>query len=60
MTTSWVKFPMVECPYCEKEFQVDDYYDIETGSTFHCLHCEKEIEVYEIDTVIEARIGCLK
>ena len=45
--------PMVECPHCEKEFQLDDYYDYETGQSFECNKCEMEIHVVGKDIIIE-------
>ena len=53
MTTTWCSMPMVECPHCEEEFQLDDYYDYETGQSFKCNKCEMEIHVVGKDTITE-------
>lgn len=52
---SYVTFPMVTCPHCDKEFQMDDYYDIKSGDTRICHLCEKEIHVSEVEQVLTAR-----
>lgn len=58
--STWVRFPMVECPACEKEFQVDEAYDLLPGSIIECSHCKAEIHIWELDTVTEARISLVK
>lgn len=50
-------FPIVTCPHCQKEFQVDDYYDLGVGDSFHCVHCEEEIHIHFVDTIIECQLG---
>jgi len=50
----WCRFPMIECPHCGKETQIDDYYDYKSGDTFECPECEKEIYVAEIDWELAA------
>jgi len=57
MTTIWSAMPMVTCPHCKKEFQVDDYYNLHTGDSFECNHCEKEIYIHSLDTIIECNLG---
>ena len=52
----WQDFPMIICPHCNKEFQVDDYYDFRSGSCFYCHRCEKEIHVWATDTVLSGDI----
>lgn len=47
------EFPVVECPHCNKEFQVDDYYEMGEGDEFDCRHCEKTIYVKYAETVIQ-------
>ncbi len=56
--STWVRFPMIECPACKKEFQVDEAFnDLTPEIIIFCLHCEVEIHVLELNTVIEARIS---
>ena len=49
--------PIVCCPHCEAEQQLDDYYDLQAGSSFECQHCQKEIHVLSTDTVFYARLS---
>ncbi len=61
--STWVRFPMVECPACEKEFRVDEAveeYYLLSGSIIECSHCEAGIHIWELDTVTEARISLVK
>ncbi|HEB32969.1 MAG TPA: hypothetical protein ENI15_19160 [Spirochaetes bacterium] len=53
---SWQDFPMIVCPHCLKEFQMDDYYDLSAGSTFYCGACDKEIHVWAVDTTLSGDI----
>ena len=53
---AWQDFPMITCPHCDKEFQVDDYYDFSSGDSFYCNHCEKEIFIWETDTTLSGDI----
>jgi hypothetical protein len=52
-----VRMPMVECPHCEREFQVDDYCDFISGHIFPCPNCEKTIYICATDLVWGADIG---
>jgi hypothetical protein len=45
------------CPHCEKEFQVDDYYDLKVDDSFECNYCEKEIYIYDLETVMECQLS---
>ena len=53
---AWQDFPMITCPHCGKEFQVDDYWDVCAGSTLDCPKCEKEIYVWAVDTILSGDI----
>ena len=53
---SWQDFPMITCPHCGKEFQVDDYYNFSTGDSFDCGKCEKEIFIWATDTTLSGDI----
>jgi hypothetical protein len=53
----WSSFPVVTCPHCEKEFQVDDYYDLKSGDSFDCNHCEKEIHIRQVDIIMECQLS---
>lgn len=55
--SKWVSFPMIHCPKCGKEFQVEEYYFLDKDSSIECQYCEVEIFILELDTVIQARIG---
>lgn len=57
MDYTWSDMPMVRCPHCEKEFQLDDYWDYFTGDTFDCVKCEKEIHILEMETILSFRLG---
>jgi hypothetical protein len=48
---------MVTCPYCNQEFQVDDYYNMAVDDSFECLHCEKEIYILSLDTIMECELA---
>lgn len=60
MFTFWSDAPMVTCPHCRKEFQLDDYYNLQTGDSFDCDKCEKEIFILERDTTISFKLGTEK
>lgn len=53
----WSTMPMVTCPHCEKEFQVDDYCFKQSGDTLYCQHCKKTIHILEMETVMSVRLG---
>lgn len=57
MPTTYARLPIAECPYCEHEFQWDDYYDVKAGEEHECPLCRHSIHVLSVDTVIEARLG---
>ena len=52
MSDHWTELPMMLCPHCKEESQIDDYYDIKVGSTINCPKCEAEVEVLDTDTVL--------
>lgn len=49
---SWQTLPMVTCPHCGRQIQVNDYYDLSSGDSFTCAKCEKEIFIWGRDTVV--------
>lgn len=49
---AWQNFPMVTCPHCGEEFQMDDYYDLSSGDSFYCGRCEEEIFIWATDTTL--------
>lgn len=59
MKTTFVSFPMVECPRCGKEFQWDDYYDVEDDDERECPLCNGMIRVTNVDTSITATLVSL-
>lgn len=50
---SWCTLPMVECLYCGRTFQVDDYYDLDRGDTIECPLCDEAMHIRAVDTSIE-------
>lgn len=56
----WQEFPMITCPHCNKESQIDDYYDFQSGDSFECCGCEKEIYIEDIDWILSANIKATK
>ena len=52
----WQDFPMITCPHCGEEFQVDDYYGLRSGDSFDCPNCEKEIHIWATDTTLSGDI----
>jgi uncharacterized protein YbaR (Trm112 family) len=57
MSTTDGYLPIVPCPACKQEFQMDDYYDVRVGSTRVCPHCEETIEVLRADTMVYCQFG---
>ena len=53
---TWQDFPMITCPHCNEEFQVEDYYDFSTGDSFYCPKCEKDIYIWATDTTLSGDI----
>lgn len=53
---AWQNFPMIICPHCDQEFQVDDYYDLNSGDFFYCGKCRKEIHIWAVDTTLSGDI----
>jgi len=51
---AWNDLPMVVCPHCDEEFQVDDYYNLGAGDSFYCDECEKEIFIYGVEIILSA------
>ncbi len=49
-------FPIIECPYCGKKQQVDDYYEFSDGDTFHCKYCNKKIIVRNVEIIVSAHL----
>ena len=52
----WQILPMITCPHCGKEFQVDDYYDLSAGDSITCGKCEKNIYIHATDTTLSIDI----
>jgi DNA-directed RNA polymerase subunit RPC12/RpoP len=36
---------LVECPYCHKEFEVDEDLIDDEGDTIECPHCHKKVDI---------------
>jgi len=52
MNRTYCSMPMVECPSCGKEWQWDDYYDVEVNEERECPHCGKGCKIVSVDTSI--------
>lgn len=50
MTTTYNDMPMANCPHCEKEQQLDDYYDLDVGDSRECQLCGKVMHIISRDT----------
>ena len=50
MSTTWNSMPIVQCPHCGKEQQLDDYYDLDVGDSRECQYCEKEMHIVNRET----------
>jgi len=37
--------PMMECPACNKDWQWDDYYDVQEGTERECPNCGADVVV---------------
>jgi endogenous inhibitor of DNA gyrase (YacG/DUF329 family) len=48
---------MCECPHCGKEFQWEDYYLVEVGSTTECPKCKKTVHVRFIDWTVNVELS---
>ena len=46
---AWQNFPMITCPHCHEEVQIDDEYRLETGDSFGCVKCGKAIYIWATD-----------
>jgi len=60
MAENWITLPMVLCPNCNKEYQMDDYYDVSRGDEYDCPNCEKTIYFNCVDHIIEACVSTSK
>ena len=49
--------PVMECPACGQRWQWDDYYDMRNGMRRDCPHCDAEVEVSEVETLIHCRLS---
>ena len=57
MKELWTEMPMVTCPHCGEEFQLDDYYDYSRGDSFWCERCEQEIHILLMEPIITVKLG---
>ena len=49
----WNTLPVVTCPGCDFEWQLEDYCDIDADTEIECPSCEKVIEVVSRAVIIE-------
>lgn len=57
MSITYNDLPIVECPHCARQIQIDDYYDLGAGDEVECPNCNKTIYVIDIETRMFARMG---
>lgn len=57
MNTTYCNMPMCECPHCGHEFQWEDYYEVEHGSSRECPRCEETIHVRCVDSVMMVELA---
>lgn len=50
---AWQSAPMIVCMHCEKEFQLEEYYEYRSGDTIECPNCEGKMLIEAFDTTIE-------
>jgi hypothetical protein len=53
---AWQDFPMITCPHCQKESQIDDYYDLRMDDKIRCPNCEKTMYVWATDITLSGDI----
>jgi len=57
MNRTYNDMPMATCPYCDKEQQLDDYYDLDVGDSRDCQYCEKEMHIVFRDTTLSIELS---
>ena len=60
MRYNWCVLPMITCPYCDREFQLDDYYDFDLDDIFDCYKCEKPILISHVEMIMSVRVETMK
>lgn len=52
----WTTLPMMTCPHCEQESQIDDYYELDAGDEITCPKCEKDIKIITRDISVQIEV----
>ena len=60
MSYNWCDMPMITCPYCDQEFQLDGYYGYKVDDTFDCYKCEKPILISAGKLIFSVRVETIK
>ena len=60
VNSNWSELPMVTCPHCEKEFQMDDYYDVSPNDDIDCPLCEQAIYFRIVEPIIHVLVSTIK
>lgn len=53
----WYDLPIITCPYCDKEFQVDDYQNLESGDEIVCIYCMDDIVIKQAEWILTVEIS---
>ncbi len=56
MNATWNDLPMITCPCCDKEFQMDDYGDVSIGDEIDCYKCEKTLCFVHVETIVSVKV----
>ena len=52
MPETFNEMPFGECPYCGHQWQMDDWYDLDSGDSWMCPKCEREFTIASVDTMV--------
>ena len=53
---SWQELPVISCPHCEQDTQIEEYYNLRPGSDVECGRCGKIIYIIAVETQVYADI----
>jgi uncharacterized protein (UPF0212 family) len=57
MNRTYNDMPIANCPHCNAEQQLDDYYDLDVGDSRDCQKCNKEMHIVFVDTTINFELS---
>lgn len=49
--------PMWTCPFCSREHQKEDYYDVKTGDEWECPSCERTVYITFVDHTTHVHVS---